>query len=89
MIRLRIPQLTEERRKDLIRVVRKRVEEGRVALRNVRRSALEEIRELERKKDISQDEQKRAQERLQELTDSFIEEVEKVGRGKEEELLEV
>ena len=89
MIRLRIPQLTEERRKDLIKVVRKRVEEGRVALRNVRRSALEEIRELERKKDISQDEQKRAQERLQELTDSFIEEVEKVGRGKEEELLEV
>ena len=89
MIRLRTPQLTEERRKELIRVVRKRVEEGRVALRNVRRSALEEIRELERKKDISQDEQKRAQERLQELTDSFIEEVEKVGRGKEEELLEV
>ena len=89
MIRLRIPQLTEERRKELIRVVRKRVEEGRVALRNVRRSALEETRELERKKDISQDEQKRAQERLQELTDSFIEEVEKVGRGKEEELLEV
>ena len=89
MIRLRIPQLTEERRKELIRVVRKRVEEGRVALRNVRRSALEETRELERKKDISQDEQKRAQERLQELTDSFIEEVEKVGRGKEGELLEV
>jgi len=89
MIRLRIPQLTEERRKDLIRVVRKRVEEGRVALRNVRRSALEEIRELEREKEISQDEQKRAQERLQELTDSFIEEVDKVGRGKEEELLEV
>jgi len=89
MIRLRIPQLTEERRKDLIRVVRKRVEEGRVALRNVRRSALEEIRELEREKEISQDEQKRAQERLQELTDNFIEEVDKVGRGKEEELLEV
>jgi len=89
MIRLRIPQLTEERRKDLIKVVRKRVEEGRVALRNVRRSALEEIRELEREKEISQDEQKRAQERLQELTDNFIEEVDKVGRGKEEELLEV
>jgi ribosome recycling factor len=89
MIRLRIPQLTEERRRELIRVVRKRVEEGRVALRNVRRSALEEIRELERKKDISQDEQKRAQGRLQELTDSFIEEVDKVGSDKEAELLEV
>ena len=89
MIRLRIPQLTEERRRELIRVVRKRVEEGRVALRNVRRSALEEIRELERKKDISQDEQKRAQGRLQELTDSFIEEVDRVGSDKEAELLEV
>jgi ribosome recycling factor len=89
VLRLRIPQLTEERRRELIKVVRKRVEEGRVALRNIRRSALEEIRELERKKEISQDEQKRAQERLQELTDSFIEEVDKVGRGKEEELLEV
>ncbi len=89
MIRLRIPQLTEERRRELIKVVRKRVEEGRVALRNIRRSALEEIRELERKKEISQDEQKRAQGRLQELTDSFIEEVDKVGKGKEAELLEV
>ena len=89
VIRLRIPQLTEERRRELIRVVRKRVEDGRVALRNIRRSALEEIRELERKKEISQDEQKRAQGRLQELTDSFIEEVDKVGSDKEAELLEV
>jgi len=89
VIRLKIPQLTEERRRELIRVVRKRVEDGRVALRNIRRSALEEIRELERKKEISQDEQKRAQGRLQELTDSFIEEVDKVGSDKEAELLEV
>lgn len=89
VLRIRIPQLTEERRRELVRVVRKRVEEGRVALRNIRRSALEEIRELERKKEISQDAQKRAQERLQELTDSLIEEVDKVGRDKERELLEV
>jgi ribosome recycling factor len=89
MIRLRIPQLTEERRRELIKVVRKRVEEGRVALRNVRRSALEEIRGLERKKDISQDELKHAQGKLQELTDSFIEEVDRVGSDKEAELLEV
>lgn len=89
VLRIRIPQLTEERRRELVKVVRKRVEEGRVALRNIRRSALEEIRELERKKEISQDAQKRAQERLQELTDSLIEEVDKVGRDKERELLEV
>ena len=89
VIRLRIPQLTEERRRELVRVVGKRIEESRVALRNIRRSALEEFRELERKKEISQDEQKRAQERLQELTDSFIEEVDRAGRDKEAELLEV
>jgi ribosome recycling factor len=89
MIRLRIPPLTEERRRELIRVVRKRAEESRVALRNIRRNALEEIRELERKKEISQDEQERAQERLQELIDSFIEEVDRVGKDKEVELLEV
>ncbi len=89
VIRLRIPQLTEERRRELVRVVRKRAEENRVALRNIRRSALEEFRELEQKKEISQDEQKRAQERLQELTDSFIEEVDRAGRDKEAELLEV
>lgn len=89
VIRLRIPQLSEERRRELVRVVRKRAEESRVALRNIRRSALEELRELERKKEISQDEQKRAQERLQQLTDSFIEEADKVSGDKETELLEV
>jgi len=68
--------------------VRKRVEESKVAVRNIRRSALEEFRELERKKEISQDEQKRAEERLQKLTDSFVEEVERAGREKEAELLE-
>jgi ribosome recycling factor len=73
----------------LVKVVHKRAEEGRVALRNIRRSALEELRDLERKKEISQDEQKRAQERLQELTDSFIAEVNKIAEDKEAELLEV
>ena len=89
VIRLAIPQLSEERRRELVKVVHKRAEEARVALRNLRRSALEELRELERKKEISQDEQKRAQERLQELTDSFITEVNKVAEDKEAELLEV
>jgi len=89
VIRIRIPDLSEERRRELVRLVRKKAEEGRVALRNVRRSALDEIRELERNKEISQDEQKRAQERLQELTDSFIEDVDMAAKDKEAELLEV
>jgi len=89
VIRLAIPQLSEERRRELVKVVHKRAEEGRVSLRNIRRSALEELRELERKKEISQDEQKRAQERLQELTDSFVAEVNKTAEDKEAELLEV
>ena len=89
VIRLTIPQLSEERRKELARAVHKRAEDGRVALRNIRRDALEEIRKLEREKEISQDEQKRAQERLQELTDSFIATVGKVAEDKEAELLEI
>ena len=89
MIHLTIPQLSEERRKELVKAVHKRTEDGRVALRNVRRDAVEEFRKLEREKEISQDEQKRAQDRLQELTDSFIARVGKVAEEKEAELLEV
>lgn len=89
VIRLTIPQLSEERRKELVRAVHKRAEDGRVALRNIRRDALEELRKLEREKEISQDEQKRAQEHLQELTDSFIATVGKVAEDKEAELLEI
>jgi len=89
VIRLVIPQLSEERRKELARAVHKRAEDGRVALRNIRRDALEELRKLEREKEISQDEQKRGQEQLQELTDSFIATVGKVAEDKEAELLEI
>ena len=89
VIRLAIPQLSEERRKELVRAVHKRAEDGRVALRDIRRDALEELRKLEREKAISQDEQKRAQEHLQELTDSFIATVGKVAEDKEAELLEI
>jgi ribosome recycling factor len=88
-IHLPIPQLSEERRKELVRAVHKRAEDGRIALRNVRRDALEELRKLEREKEISQDEQKRGQEQLQELTDSFIATAGKVADDKEAELLEV
>jgi len=89
LIRLSIPQLSEERRKELVKVVHKKTEDGRVALRNIRRDALEMLRELEREKEISQDEQKRAQERLQEITDKFIAEAGKAAEAKEAELLEI
>jgi ribosome recycling factor len=88
VIRLAIPQLTEERRKELIRVVRKKVEERRIAVRNLRREAMEKLREMEREKEISEDEEKRALNQLQVLTDSFIEKVDQVGKDKEVEVLE-
>lgn len=89
VIRLSIPQLTEERRKELVRVVRKRVEEGRVAIRNVRRETMEQLRDLARNKEISEDEQKRALELLQRLTDRFIEESDSIAQDKEAEVLEI
>jgi len=89
VIRLVIPQLTEERRKELAKVVRKKVEEGRVAVRNVRRDRHDELRRLQREKEISEDAQYLAQEELQKLTDGFIQEIERVGEEKEAELLAV
>lgn len=89
VLRLSIPQLTEERRKDLVKVVRKRVEEGRVALRNVRRDAAEELKELEKKKEISEDDHRRAQDQLQKLTEKMMESIGQVGQQKEAELMEV
>ena len=88
VIRLAIPQLTEERRKDMVKVVRKRVEDGRIAVRNVRREALEKLRGMQKAKEISEDDEKRAEGRLQDLTDRFIQDVDKVGKNKEEEVLE-
>jgi ribosome recycling factor len=89
IIRLPIPQLTEERRNQLVKMVRKRVEDGKVAVRNVRRDALEGLRKLKDDKEITEDEQKRALGRLQQLTDKFIEEMDRVAKGKEAELLEI
>ncbi len=89
LIRLPIPQLTEERRKDLVKLVRRRVEEGKVAIRNVRRDGVEQLRALEKSKDISQDDQHRAQDQLQKQTDSFVAQAEKLGVQKEAELMEV
>jgi ribosome recycling factor len=88
IIRLPVPPLTEERRRELAKGVRRRVEEGRIALRNIRRDALEELRKLEKSKEISADMNKRAQEQLQKITDAFMLEVDKLGQSKEAELLE-
>jgi ribosome recycling factor len=89
IIRLVVPALTEDRRKDLVKVVHKKVEEGRVAVRNVRRDSLDELRKLQHEKTISDDEERRAQDRLQKLTDRYVAEIDKHGQTKEQELLEV
>lgn len=89
VIRLVLPQLTEQRRKELTKLVQKRVEEGRVAVRNVRRDAHDELRKLERGHEATEDEVRRATDQLQKLTDQTIAEIDKVGKDKEAELLEV
>jgi ribosome recycling factor len=89
VVRLAMPPLTEERRKDLVKVVHKKVDEGKVAVRNCRRDAHDRLREQEKNKEISSDELKRGTDRLQKLTDRFTEEMEKVGHAKEAEILAV
>lgn len=89
IIRLVIPQLTEERRKEMVKVVHKKVEDGRVAIRNVRRDGHEMLRELLKEKEISEDEEHRSQEQLQKITDRFVGSADEVGKEKEQELLEV
>lgn len=89
VIRLTIPELTEERRKDLVKFVKKKAEEGRVAIRNIRRDANDSIKQLEKESEISEDESKRAQDEIQELTDEMIKEVEQVLEAKEKEVMEV
>jgi ribosome recycling factor len=89
LIRINIPPLSEERRQELIKIVRKRVEERRVMVRNLRREAMNDLKELEKNKYISQDENKRALDQLQKLTDGFIASIEQTGQDKEAELLQV
>jgi ribosome recycling factor len=91
VIRLVLPQLTQDRRKELVKQVHQRSEEARVAVRNCRRDALEHLRKAENEKDsgISQEDERRAQERLQKLTDGFIRRVEEVSKQKETEVMEV
>ncbi|NQW17257.1 MAG: ribosome recycling factor [Chloroflexi bacterium] len=89
LIRLPIPTLTEERRKDLVRTVKKRVEEGKIATRNVRRDVQDQIRKLQKEGDISEDEARRAQDDLQKATDRSVATMEELGSRKEEEMMAV
>lgn len=88
-IRLNLPPLTEERRRDLVRVVNARLEEARVAVRNVRRDVIKEMKEYEQEKLLSEDDRERGEEELQKITDKYISEVNNVGERKEREILEV
>jgi ribosome recycling factor len=89
LIRLSIPALTEERRKQLTKVVHHRLEEARVAVRNVRRSAHEDLREFEKEKLISEDDLERGETELQKLTDRYVEKIEALGARKEAEIMEI
>ncbi len=89
IIRLSIPPLTEERRRDLTKVVHKHAEEARVALRNVRRDGLKDLEEMEKEKMISEDQHFKGKEMLQELVDKYTETVDQVAKTKEAEIMEV
>jgi ribosome recycling factor len=89
VVRLNIPPLTEERRKEIVRVVHKRMEDARVEIRNQRREALDDLKRRERDGEIGADEGRREHDHLQKLTDRWIDEVDRLGKVKEQEVLEV
>ena len=89
VIRIPMPALTEERRKDLIRVVRAEAEQGRVAVRNIRRDANSDIKELLKEKEVSEDDSRRGEDAVQKLTDEFVKQVDDILAAKEIELMEV
>jgi ribosome recycling factor len=89
VIRLNLPALTEERRRELVKLVGKRVEEGRVAIRNVRRDCIKDLKEFEKEKMISEDDLKWGEEELQEVTDKYSDMLQQVGDEKEKEIMEV
>ena len=89
LIRLPIPQLTEERRKELVKVVRQMAEEGRVAVRNVRRDAIKHLEELVRNGDVGDDDERAAEGRVQKLTDEHVNKIDEMLKRKEAEIMEV
>ena len=89
MLRIAIPALTEERRRDLVKIAKRNLEEAHVAIRNIRRDAIHMLKELDDSGDISEDQRRRGEEQVQKLTDRSIADADKVGREKEAEILEV
>jgi ribosome recycling factor len=89
IIRLAVPPLTEERRREMTKVVRKKIEDRKVIIRSLRRDALEDLKKMEKDKEISQDDSRRAQDQLQRLTDAHTDTTDKIGRAKEAEVMEV
>lgn len=89
MIRIQIPPLTEERRKQLVKVVKKKAEDAKIAIRNIRRDTIDELKKLEKEKHLSEDDVKRSQDEIQKITDSYITKVDEVLSHKEKEIMEV
>ena len=89
VIRVPLPALTEERRKDMIRVVRNEAEGGRIAIRNIRRDALNDVKDLLKEKMIGEDEERRAEGEVQEITDKYVGQVDEILAEKESELMEI
>ena len=89
LLRVPVPPLSQERRKELVRVLKKKMEDGKIAVRNVRRDSIERLRSMEHDKAISQDDNRRAQDRLQKATDSYISQIAKVSEMKESEIMQV
>ena len=89
MITVPIPPLNQERRQDMVRLLKRKLEDGKVSVRNVRREGLENLRKLERDKTVSQDNSRRAQDQLQKMTDGHTKAIDQVGAAKEVEILQV
>lgn len=89
VIRLSVPRLTEERRLELVKMVQRRVEEARVAVRNCRRDGLQDMKDLEKEKLVSEDDFYRGKDRMQDLTDQYVGEIDEIGKAKEEQIVEV
>jgi len=89
IIRLNIPALTAERRKDLVKLVKSMAEDARIAIRNVRRDVIQDLKDLKKEGEISEDDEHRAEEEVQKLTDGFVEKINNLLHHKEEEILEI
>jgi ribosome recycling factor len=89
VIRIAVPQLTEERRAELVKVVKKKAEDARVSIRNIRRNVNDQIKDEEKKKACSENDAKKSQEDIQKITDKYIKEVDKVFENKEKDIMEV